>query len=136
MVDQVLRRILVLSGDSDAQALLRLALETVGRYRVEVCDQVSAVVPVAALFQPDLVILDLEFVGEDGPRVLDDLQTIAADAELPVVIVLTGDSPPTWANQLSAGLAVVSLPRGSDPFATPRMLQALWQRFRGSPGQG
>lgn len=134
VVDHVLRRILVLSGDSDAQELLRLALETVGRYRVEVCDHVSALVPVAALFQPDLVVLDLQLVGEEGPRVLDDLQTVAADEAPPVVVVLAGESPPTWANQLSAGLTVVSLPRGSDPFAIPRILHALWRRFRGSPG--
>lgn len=134
VIEHGFRRVLVVAGDPDAQALVRLALETVGRYRVEVCDDLAALVPITACFLPDLVLLDLELVGERGPEVVEELQTAASGVPPPVVVVLAPDAPPEWANRLDRPQMVLAIPRTSDPFTVPRLLHAIWQRSRGPAG--
>lgn len=132
--EQGFRRVLIVAEDSDLQALLRLALEAVGRYRVEVCEELPALVPVTACFVPDLVLLDLSMVGERGPELVDEVQTAVAGAPPPVVAVLAEDPAPEWTNRLEPQRTVVALPRDSDPFVIPRLLHAIWQRCRGPAG--
>lgn len=134
VTEQGFRRVLLVAGDADAQALMRLALETVSRYRVEVCDDLAALIPMTSCFLPDLVLLDQELIKDRGPEVVEELQRAVAGAPPPVVVVLASEPPPEWANRLDRRRMVVAIPRTSDPFSIPRLLHAIWQRGRGPAG--
>jgi CheY-like chemotaxis protein len=59
VVTRQLSRILYVEDEPDIREIVRLSLETVGKFTVAVCDSGTAAVEAAPSFRPDLVLLDI-----------------------------------------------------------------------------
>ena len=84
---QSLQRVLVVEDDFDIQAVVRMALELVGGYTVEICSGGQEALQVVEAFQPDLILLDVMMPDMDGPTVLEQLRARPVTAELPIVFM-------------------------------------------------
>jgi two-component system, OmpR family, phosphate regulon response regulator PhoB len=76
-------RVLIAEDDSDAQLVMRAALERDGMV-VEVADDGHAALAAARSHRVDLVLLDLDLPHLDG---LDVLEAVRASRDVPVIIV-------------------------------------------------
>jgi signal transduction histidine kinase len=85
-------RVLLVDDDGASRAVLRGLLAEFAAEVREARDGAEALTAVAAE-RPDVVLLDVRMPGLDGPAVLAALRSDAATADLPVVLVSSGDAP-------------------------------------------
>src|SRR3990170_484726 len=83
-------RILIVDDEEPNIALLRRLLERAGFTHLESTADSREVADQYVRFQPDLILLDLHMPHMDGFEVLDELNQIAEESYLPV-LMLTGD---------------------------------------------
>jgi two-component system, OmpR family, response regulator len=87
-------RVLYVEDEPDIQTIARLALETIGRFTVEMCSSGEAALTVAktgARF--DLVLLDVMMPGIDGPTTLQRLREMPGFEDVPVVFMTAKVQP-------------------------------------------
>lgn len=84
-------RILVVDDEKDVQGVLRLALQGAG-YTVECADDGQEALEKAAVFRPDLVVLDLMMPVMDGWEALRRLRS--GGAPPPLVVILSACAEP------------------------------------------
>ncbi|KAF0103838.1 MAG: response regulator receiver [bacterium] len=125
-----LERILCVEDDPDIQAVIQLALETVGGFTVELCASGRAALAKVAGFQPDLILLDVMMPGLDGPATLAALRALPEAAALPVFFMTAKVQSDELDHFLSLGaLAVIAKP--FDPMTLAQDIRAHWQAHHG-----
>ena len=72
-----LDRILYVEDDPDIQTVAKMAMEMIGGFTVEVCDDGYQALEKAKAFQPDLFQLDMMMPGITGIQTLDQLRLLA-----------------------------------------------------------
>jgi CheY-like chemotaxis protein len=121
-----LQTILCVEDDTDIQAVIRVALETVGGFRVTLCGTGQAALAQAAADHADLILLDVMMPGMDGPATLRALRAQPATAAIPVIFMTARVQPAEVAEFLSLGaLAVIAKP--FDPMTLAREIENHWR---------
>ena len=129
---QSLQRVLVVEDDVDIQAVVRMALELVGGYTVEICSGGRSALRVAETFKPALVLLDVMMPDMDGPTVLKHLRAQPATARLPIVFV----TAKAQAHEVAAYRALGALGVISKPFDPMTLSTQLANIFNDSNSSG
>ena len=114
--------VLLVDDAADVRQLLQLLLELDGFTVTAAADGPSGLAAVAAE-RPDVVLLDVQLPGLDGPDVLRALRTSPSTADLPVVF-LTG-APPEQSDSLLALGATGVLHKPFDADTVAGQLSAL-----------
>ena len=83
------KKILIVDNDPELTNLIQIALETMGRFRVQTENDPSRAVAAAKDFAPDLIIMDIKMPDLDGADVAIRLQAEPSLSETPIVF-LTG----------------------------------------------
>ena len=122
-------RVLIADDVQDLRSMLRLALELSGRFTVvaEAMDGAHAV-DLAAMYKPELALLDLSMPALDG---LEALPRILEASPATKVVVLSGFEEARMAPVALKGGAVAYLEKGVPP---RRLVQALIEIMQPSPG--
>src|SRR5437764_10171526 len=122
-------RVLIADDVQDLRSMLRLALELSGRFTVvaEAMDGAHAV-DLAAMYKPDLALLDLSMPTLDG---LEALPRILEASPSTRVVVLSGFEEARMAPVALKGGDVAHLEEGVPPL---RLVQALIEIMQPSPG--
>ena len=122
-------RVLIADDVQDLRSMLRLALELSGRFTVvaEAMDGAHAV-DLAAMYKPDLALLDLSMPALDGLEALPRILEASPDTK---VVVLSGFEEARMAPVALRGGAVAYLEKGVPP---RRLVQALIEIMQPSPG--
>lgn len=114
--------VLLVDDAADVRQLLQLLLELDGFTVTAAADGPAGLAAVAAE-RPDVVLLDVQLPGLDGPEVLRTLRTSSSTADLPVVF-LTG-APPEQCDSLLALGATGVLRKPFDADTVAGQLSAL-----------
>lgn len=125
-----LQHILCADDDADMRMILEVALGTIGGWRVTLAADGEEALAAARADRPDLVLLDAEMAGIDGPRTLALLRADAGLAAVPVAFV-TGRAAPSEVDALLAQGAAGVITKPFDPMALATRIRALWD---GLPG--
>ncbi len=122
---QFLQRILVVEDDADIQAVVRMALEMVGGYTVEICAGGRSALGIVETFNPDLILLDVMMPDMDGPTVLEHLRAQPATARLPIVFMTAkAQAHEVAAYRAMGAFAVISKP--FDPMTLSAQLANIY----------
>lgn len=113
------RRVLLVDDAAEVRLLLQLVLEGDG-FVVTVAQDGPEGLAAARVQQPDVVLLDVQLPGMDGPDVLRALRADAATAALPVVL-LTAE--PAGVTEPLHALGITGVLR--KPFAPGAVAQEL-----------
>jgi two-component system, OmpR family, response regulator len=125
MMPPPLTRILLVEDDADIQEVVRLVLEVLGGFTVEMCDSGVEAVRTALAFAPDLILLDVMMPGMDGPTTLRGLREVAQIAAIPVIFMTAKAQASEIAQYKEMGaLNVIAKP--FDPMTLPATIRAMW----------
>jgi CheY-like chemotaxis protein len=118
-------RILYVDDEADIREVAQMALELEPAFDVRTCGSGAEALPIAAVWKPDLILLDVMMPGMDGPATLRALRDQGAEA--PVIFITARSQAAERESFMAAGaLDVISKP--FDPMALASSVQEYLQR--------
>lgn len=129
-MDSTLQRILYVEDDQDIRAVALLALQTLGGFEVEACEDGQQALARAEGFAPQLIVLDVMMPGLDGPATLQRLRALASLRDVPAVFMTAKVQPSEVAALREAGAADV-IAKPFDPMTLADTLRTIWRRHGG-----
>ncbi|MDD2858601.1 MAG: response regulator [Candidatus Nanopelagicales bacterium] len=121
-----LRRILQVEDDPDIQAVVKMALEALGGFEVELADSGQEAIELAGRNRPDLILLDVMMPGMDGPDTLARLRREPELAQVPVIFMTAKVQPSEVAAYRALGvIGVIAKP--FDAMTLASLVQAMWE---------
>lgn len=130
MAGTALSRVLYVEDEPDIQEVVRLALEMVGGFEVEVCGSGRDALARAQEYRPDLILLDVMMPGMDGPTTLAALRQVPELEQTPVVFMTAKVQAHEVAHYKEMGaLDVIAKP--FDPMTLSATVAEIWGRYHG-----
>lgn len=124
-----LKRITYVEDEPDIGAIVQLALEELGGFTLNLCRSGPEAVEKAAIFQPDLLLLDVMMPGMDGVQTFHLLRALPGLHETPVVFITAKAQTHEVAHYRSLGAADV-IAKPFNPITLPDHLRTIWERAR------
>jgi two-component system OmpR family response regulator len=124
-----LNRILYVEDERDIRTIATMALQMVGKFKVEACDSGEAALAAIDAFKPDLLLLDVMMPDMDGPSTLARLRQQPAGADVPAVF-MTAKVQAIEIEGLRALGALDVIAKPFDPMTLAERLRAIWQASR------
>lgn len=126
-----LSRIVYVEDEPDIQAIVRIALETIGGMQVSIFNSGQEAIARAADQKPQLLVLDVMMPGLDGPGTLRLLREQTSLKQVPAIFMTAKAQPQEIEALLNLGaFAVISKP--FDPMRLAAELQQHWLRWQQS----
>ncbi len=130
MSGKMLNRILYVEDDPDIRAIVKLAMEDVGGFTLDLCGTGEEAVARTEAFAPDLILLDVMMPGMDGLATLRALRAREALAAIPVIFVTAKVQPAEVVHFKTLGaLDVIAKP--FDPMRLAGAIREIWRRHHG-----
>lgn len=122
-----LKRVMYVEDDRDIQTIVRIALETVGKLELLICNSGAEALEKVEAFRPDFILLDVMMPGLDGPQTLEALRQMPAFSNTPVAFVTAKVQPQEIERLLELGAV--------DVIAKPFDAMTLASKVRALHGQ-
>ena len=120
-----LTKILYVEDEPDISQVARLALETVGGFTIESCENGRVALEKGPSFEPDLVLMDVMMPEMDGPTALVEMRNIASLSNVPVIFMTAKVQPSEIVEYKTMG-AVDVIPKPFDPMTLPDQVRQVW----------
>lgn len=125
MAETLLKRILYAEDEPDIQTVAKLALEMVGGFSVQMCDNGRVLLETYEAFAPDLIMLDVMMPEMDGPSTLKALRE--RGVTIPVIFMTAKVQPQEVAAYKELG-AMDVIAKPFDPMQLAAQVKAIWDR--------
>lgn len=125
-----LQHILLVDDEPDIRQIARLALETLGGFKITECPSGLEAPAAAARCAPQLILMDVMMPGRDGPATLKVLRATPATARIPVVFMTAKVQPQEIAAFRELG-ALDVIPKPFDPMTLALTVRQIWERRPG-----
>ena len=125
MPDRELTKILYVEDEPDIAQVARLALETVGGFTIESCENGQIALDKGPAFKPDLVLMDVMMPEMDGPTALKEMQNMPEMKDVPVIFMTAKVQPVEIAEYKALG-AVDVIPKPFDPMTLAEQVKQVW----------
>lgn len=122
-----LTRILHIEDDRSIQAVVRVALETLGGFQVLSCSGGQEALDKILDFAPHFILLDVMMPDMDGPQTLERLRAVVDLEQIPVAFMTAKVQPNEIAHYLSLGARDVII-KPFDPMQLAQQVRTIWQR--------
>lgn len=123
-----LHRILQVEDDADIQAVVKMALEALGGFEVQLAASGRDAVAAALRNPPDLILLDVMMPGMNGPDTLASLRREPQLAAIPVIFMTAKVQPTEIAGYLELGvIGVIAKP--FDALTLAATVRDLWDTW-------
>ena len=120
-------KVLVIDDEEDVRFVLRISLGRLGGMAVIEAIGGEEGIALASEERPDLILLDMNMPGMDGPETFRELQARPETRAIPVVF-LTANAPAASAQRMIDGGARAVLLKPFDPTTLARELSAILHR--------
>lgn len=125
----MLERILYAEDDSDIQQIAIIALETVGGFTVNICNDGLEALAAIENFAPQLLLLDVMMPNMDGPKALAKIREIDAFKKTPVIFMTAKVQQEEVKKYLDMG-AIGIIAKPFDPMTLAIKIQGLWEKSK------
>lgn len=125
----MLERILYAEDDSDIQQIAIIALETVGGFTVNICNDGLEALAAIEIFAPQLLLLDVMMPNMDGPKALAKIREIDAFKKTPVIFMTAKVQQEEVKKYLDMG-AIGIIAKPFDPMTLAIKIQGLWEKSK------
>jgi CheY-like chemotaxis protein len=124
---RALSKILYVEDEPDIQAVAKLALETIGGFTLEVCNNGKEALEKADGFAPDLMLMDVMMPEMDGPSTLKQLQQRDSMINTPAIF-MTAKVQPHEVQHLKDCGAIDVIAKPFDPMTLSETLNKIWEK--------
>lgn len=124
-----LDRILFAADDPDVREIARLGLEDIGGFSVEVCQSATQALERINVFNPDIVLLDVEMPSMDNPRTRAALGESTERAKIPIVF-LTVQAEKSNVRRYEELGTVDAIGKPLDPMTVSDELMRIWESWQ------
>ena len=125
MPDRELTKILYVEDEPDIAQVAQLALEAVGGFTLESCENGQIALDKGPAFGPDLVLMDVMMPEMDGPTALVAMKSMAEFEGVPVIF-MTAKVQPSEIEEYKALGAVDVIPKPFDPMTLAEQVRKVW----------
>ena len=123
-----LTKILYAEDEEDIRSIAQIALEDVGGFTLEFCENGQEVVSKIEHFKPDLLLLDVMMPMMDGPSALKAVRKIPGYENVPAIFMTAKIQPAEIAEYKALGvLDVITKP--FDPMTLSQNLVNIWTAY-------
>ena len=126
-----LSKILYVEDEPDIQAIVKLTLEQIGGFNLEICSSGQEAIDKGAAFEPDLILLDVMMPGLDGPSTLQELRRFDSLKGVPAVF-MTAKVQPQEITQYKEIGAVDVIVKPFDPTTLSNTIVNIWETWQQS----
>jgi CheY-like chemotaxis protein len=133
MDDFGLSKLLLVEDDPDIREIAVMALEDIGGFAVQACEDGCDALVIAQNTRPDLIILDWMMPGMNGGETLARLREIDATSDIPVVFMTAKVRSDEIEKMLALG-AIDVVAKPFDPVALPGRLRQIWAKHLARSG--
>ena len=123
-----LSKILYVEDEPDIQAIVKLTLEQIGGFTLEICSSGQEAIEKGPAFAPDLILLDVMMPGLDGPTTLQELRKFASLQEVPAVFMTAKVQPQEITQYKELGAADVIV-KPFDPTTLSTTILSIWDTW-------
>lgn len=123
-----LNKILYAEDEPDIRSIAQIALEDLGGFSVEYCNDGKDIIAIAMKFKPDLFLLDVMMPGKDGLAVLRELRQVPLFANTPAVFMTAKIQPNEIAEYKMMGVLDVIV-KPFDPMTLAKTLRTIWKKY-------
>lgn len=120
----LIRKVLLVDDEDDIRTIGQLSLSRVGGWMTVLASSGVEAVTKAALEKPDLILLDVQMPGLDGPTTFSRLRAQEATAHMPIIFMTAKIQKQEVARYLELGAAGV-IGKPFDPLKLPTEIQRL-----------
>lgn len=121
-----LNKILYVEDDPDIQTVAKMAMEMIGGFTLEVCDDGYQALEKASVFQPDLFLLDMMIPGMTGIQTLEKLREQPGMENVPAIFMTAKIQNHEVQDYKRQGVLGV-IPKPFDPMALANDINSIWQ---------
>ncbi len=125
MPDRELKKILYVEDEPDIAQIAQLALENIGGFELENCENGQVALEKGKVYQPDLILMDVMMPVMDGPTAFKEMQNIPEFANIPVVFMTAKVQPSEIEEYKLLGAAEV-IPKPFDPMTLAEQVRQIW----------
>ena len=124
---RLLNKILYVEDQKDIQLIAKYALESIGKFELNICNNGQEALEIIKTFSPDLILLDVMMPVMDGPTTLEKIKQMDEFKDIPVIF-MTAKILPTEIHELieSGAAGVISKP--FDPVSLSKEIQAIYNK--------
>ena len=126
-----LSKILYVEDEPDIQAIVKLTLEQIGGFNLEICSSGQEAIDKGEAFGPDLILLDVMMPGLDGPSTLQELRCFDNLKAVPAVF-MTAKVQPQEITQYKEIGAVDVIVKPFDPTTLSNKIVTIWETWQQS----
>ena len=120
-----LKKIILVEDDGDVQTVVKIALETMGDFDVQLFSSGIELLQKADLLSADLILLDFMMPVMDGRKVLEKLHKIPNTADLPVIFLTAKVSDREIVDYKKMG-AIGVIAKPFDPMTLADTIKNIW----------
>ncbi|AEG00098.1 response regulator [Methylomonas methanica] len=121
-----LGKILYVEDDPDIQTVAKMAMELLGGFELEVCDDGYQALQKARSFLPDLFLLDMMIPGMTGIQTLDLLRATPGLEKVPAIFMTAKIQNHEIAAYKREGVLGL-IPKPFDPMSLANDINSIWQ---------
>jgi FOG: CheY-like receiver len=121
-----LSKILYVEDDVDIQTIAKMAMEMIGGFTLEVCDDGYQALKKAQHFRPDLFLLDMMIPGMTGIQTLEKLREQPGLENVPAIFMTAKIQNHEIQDYKRQGVLGV-IPKPFDPMALANDINSIWQ---------
>lgn len=128
MSGEPLKKILLAEDEQDIRDIEKMALELIGLFEVETCNNGSMVHEKALAFAPQIILLDVMMPIMDGPQALSKLKSDDRTKDIPVIFV-TAKAMESEIKRLMELGATSVVTKPFDPATLSQNIQDIWNHI-------
>lgn len=125
MSDKTLTKILYVEDEPDIAQVARLALETIGGFTIETCENGRIALDKGPAFEPDLILMDVMMPEMDGLTALNEMKKMPELKNVPVIF-MTAKVQSVEIEEYKALGAVDVIPKPFDPMTLADQVKQVW----------
>lgn len=130
MTKQVLNKIMYVEDEADIRTIAKMALEDLGGFSLQLCENGKTALACLTTYQPQLIILDMMMPEMDGKTTLTEIRKVPGFEKTPIVFMTARAQQKEIEDYLAAGAIDVIL-KPFDPIELPKKINAIWKRHHG-----
>jgi len=123
-----LKKIMYVEDEVDIQQVVKLSLQKLGNFEVNICSSGKEALDKLSSDKPDLILMDVMMPEMDGPATFEKIRTIPELDHIPVIF-MTAKAQVHEVEKYKELGAIDVITKPFDPLTLPQTIRSIWENY-------